>query len=44
MCKCHTSTFLLQVHDVGMGLLSDFGAIFVTSRPGTGADCVESFV
>ena len=28
-----------HVHDVGMGLLSDFGAIFVTTRPSSG-DCV----
>ena len=32
-----------HVHDVGMGFLSDFGAIFVTSRPGPGADCVVAY-
>eukprot|EP00039_Didymoeca_costata_P025599 m.13918 g.13918 ORF g.13918 m.13918 type:complete len:779 (+) comp4953_c0_seq2:339-2675(+) len=32
-----------HVHHVGLGLLSDFGAIFVTSRPGSGADCIGSY-
>eukprot|EP00658_Telonema_sp_P-2_P013578 TRINITY_DN15144_c0_g1_i12.p1 TRINITY_DN15144_c0_g1~~TRINITY_DN15144_c0_g1_i12.p1 ORF type:complete len:764 (+),score=122.43 TRINITY_DN15144_c0_g1_i12:203-2494(+) len=32
-----------HIHDVGLGLLSDFGAIFVTSRPGAEPDCVEAY-
>eukprot|EP00040_Diaphanoeca_grandis_P042371 m.264827 g.264827 ORF g.264827 m.264827 type:complete len:883 (-) comp58457_c0_seq1:215-2863(-) len=33
-----------HVHNVGLSLFSDFGAIFVTTRPGSGAsDCVARF-
>ena len=34
-----------HVHNVGLGLLSDFGGIFVTTRPGGGhgADCAEAY-
>jgi hypothetical protein len=33
-----------HIHNVGLSMLSDFGAIFVTTRPGgRGQDCGEAY-